>query len=299
MKKNIMKVNPEYVGDNCCLVMLPTDSITSVIGREGILYTREGDNTINAYLNDPRRRLFPHSKYPIHLQKKGLFGKQEYMNQFFDFGNPYLLFGYNNVTANVLVKHKYDTYLVSGLPREAAFSPEKRIVTRNELLSMLSRKGGEETFIINWEGGQFKNFDIPETDVVLKRYIDDLRKQAEYLSSPETNLSFDDDASSTFAGCNYLIAERKLREAESLEKGANYSIPVFGSCFASNNSCIYLVRITFDNVILEKYDISVVGENQYSVICNYYVLDGLTRNFSKLLKDSKVVNQPKAKIYTK
>ena len=120
----------------------------------------------------------------------------------------------------------------------------------------------------------------------------DLETRIAYLTGPDSYSSMLDDGDSLLVNCNHLVANSKARKLEEINNG-NYCLPAFDGGY------IYLVRITFGHVVLEKYDVNVVGPNRYAVSCSRHVLNENEAELIKSIRESKIKTQKKVKVLEK
>ena len=192
-KIKCFKLNEKNCGEHCCMVMVPVSKTGVIVGREGILFSSDGTNS---YLNDPRRKLFPYSEVPTHLEKRFPYDLQLYSNQIFDFDNLYSVlendkctnyFPFQKNKGGILVRDNFYTYANDT----AVYS-----MSRDDLLESLKSTDDEDRIIILGGKNCSDEIIIPKIDETVERTIKflkselDLCYQRYFTTSDETDYSY-------------------------------------------------------------------------------------------------------------
>lgn len=93
MNKNgeiVQRIESHYVGDDCIQVMAPYQNSLTVLDKNDIIFrSHNGEETVNKYITDERRKQFPYHDIPSFNAKRG-FKKYRYHNELFNFEEPYV-----------------------------------------------------------------------------------------------------------------------------------------------------------------------------------------------------------------
>lgn len=112
----IQRIERPYVGEDCVQYMAPFRSSLTVFDKNGILYSKMPNSSteINRYLKDDRRKQFPYSNIPFHRERDG-FKTINYVNQLFDFEEPYIRIGDGKVVESFVVPDGKDALIISNV----------------------------------------------------------------------------------------------------------------------------------------------------------------------------------------
>lgn len=141
MKKenNYMKVPSHYVKDDYLQLMLQYKDYLILYGDGKLMYynnLRTKCDGKNVYLKDERRKEFPYSQIPEHIERRFLV-KNIYVNQIFNFDRPYISVHDGFITKLIFYKDGDQTICNSKLLNGILGRLNIKFITRKELENYL------------------------------------------------------------------------------------------------------------------------------------------------------------------
>ena len=91
--ETVVRIPNHYISNNCAQIMKSYVDEMMIISPKGIVFCDlRGEDIVNSYINDKRRRFFPYHNIPTHIRKRW-FNNSKYKitNQLIDFDTPYLV----------------------------------------------------------------------------------------------------------------------------------------------------------------------------------------------------------------
>lgn len=123
------RMRRHYIGNGFIQIMCAYQESLAVIGNEGIKYGRIiGKETINSYLDDKRKNIFPYSRIPEHFEL-GFSNNYKYVNQILNINEPYI---------EVLDRHLQELYVTQG--EEGTFLTTKILLSEKEETFTMTRE---------------------------------------------------------------------------------------------------------------------------------------------------------------
>ena len=265
-KIKCFKLSERNCGEHCCMVMVPVSKTGVIVGREGILFSNDG---INKYIDDPRKKLFPYSEVPIHLEKKVFSEPQLYCNQIFDYDNLYTVLGSDSCTnyfpfrkteSGILVRDNCFTYLNDT----AVYS-----MSRDDLLESFKSTDEEDRIIILGGKNCSDEIIIPKIDEVVESAIDGLRSQ---LDSVYQKFAFSDEFDYSLAA--YRVCSQIDELEELSDEDLSFDLAVLGD--------VYILRIPKDGdgYSIDKVHIGIDNKDKYRVCVTNVMSD--EKNVSRI-----------------
>ncbi len=174
MDKNInefvQRIQSCYVCENGIQIMVPhrVDNPISILNSDGFVYysSPNSGSYINKYLSDPRRKQFPYSDIPTHIEG-GIFNKIERINQILDFNRAYIVICDTCVFEQFAIKDGDEALLVvkSFLLRD---NDKKTMVLNSKEFEDLWKSANLGVF--NPIGSKLVGITLPINDCVLNWY---------------------------------------------------------------------------------------------------------------------------------
>lgn len=127
----VQRINSWYVGEDCVQVMIPYKDAITILDRNGIVYHhKEGSKVINNYITDERRKQFPYHTIPTHNTKFAFHGVYHYVNQLFDYEQPYIMINGGHLIESYVVKDKSEALAVNkvmSIYKSTSFKTRKEL----------------------------------------------------------------------------------------------------------------------------------------------------------------------------
>ena len=276
-KIKCFKLSDRFCGEHCCMVMVPVSKEGIIVCSEGILFSND---EINKYLDDPRRKLFPYSEVPTHLEKKLLSNSQLFTNQIFDYDSLYTVldsdtctnyFPFHRTDGGILVRDKYSTFSLENGTSTYSMS-------RDNLLDSFSSTNDEDRIVI-LGGKAIEDCNIiPSVDETVSSAIEGLKKQ---LDNIPCSYGFGDEE---YDFPYYLFKiSSEIEELENLSKeDLSFDLPVIGD--------VYILRIPKDGsgYSIDKLHISIDNKDKYRVSVSNIMSD---KNNSSRIEYSSIGSQ--------
>ena len=250
-KIKCFKLSERNCGEHCCMVMVPVSKTGVIVGREGILFSNDG---INKYIDDPRKKLFPYSEVPTHLEKKIFSEPQLYSNQIFDYDNLYTVLESDSCTNYFPFRKSKDGILVRDNFYTYANDTAVYSMSRDDLLESLKSTDDEERIIILGGKNCSDEIIIPKIDEVVESAIDGLKSQ---LDSVYQKFAFSDEFDYSLAA--YRVCSQIDELEELSDDDLSFDLAVLGD--------VYILRIPKDGdgYSIDKVHIGINNKDKYRV----------------------------------
>ena len=144
MKKNseiVRKLHSEYVADDYIQVMLAYRDYLILFGNNDLMYFKNlikktsstNENSVNVYLEDERRNVFPYSQISEHVERVSLFKKLNFVNQILDFEKPYIRINDGIISKMTAFKDGDEALIHTEILNGKLTNKRSKIITREEL----------------------------------------------------------------------------------------------------------------------------------------------------------------------
>lgn len=259
MNKNgeiVQRIESHYVGNDCIQIMAPYRNSLTVFDKNGITYRSfDGEEAVNKYLLDERRKQFPYSNIPSFIAKKVL-KKYKYHNELFNFEEPYIRIVDGLIVKSFAIKDGKEALLLNKM---LLANENTKYLTRKELDDMAIQPSGnneEHLYIMKGNGEFYKPNDpmiFPDEDKIVEWSKNILRRQIEkYKRTVEDdygNLHFDKFGIECF---EKTIENLKVEDLPSEIK------------FTDDN--MLFIRTNGNDIKLEGINVTFLGPDRYKVI---------------------------------
>lgn len=139
------RVSSSYVEDDYLQVMLGYQNNLLLFGNKKLMYFKNYneevpslvEGTKNLYLEDARRNHFPYSSIPEHTRRVLLFRKVNYVNQIFDFEEPYIRIYDGFIAKMTAFKDRDGAVVHTKFLNGKLCDPRTKTITREELENYL------------------------------------------------------------------------------------------------------------------------------------------------------------------
>lgn len=131
------KMHNHYVNENYIQIMLGYQDYLLFFGNNNLMYNSNIDLATNAYLNDKRKKYFPYSQIPEHIEKVSLFKKMIFVNQIIDFEKPYIRINDGLITKVTAFKDGSDAIVHTKVLNGKISNKKTKTISREELETYL------------------------------------------------------------------------------------------------------------------------------------------------------------------
>ena len=257
----IKKIESPYVGEDCVQCMFPYSDSMTLISQDGILFHHKqgSDYYVNMYIEDERRKQFPYSNIPTHIDKNVL-----YTNQVLDFNKPYLRIADGHLIEYYVIKDNKIALLISK-----KFYPKRyyRHMTYNELLEFLSSKNtsninqsNEKIYYIFQDGG-LVNYEylLPSIEKIHNFIKNNLSKFFSFLDDKLENDYYYESSSvgQYLKDFPWILPYIKEKTKEIDFSLINFNVRI--------NDPFYIVKINDNKIEVKGINILYVKDDDYEV----------------------------------
>lgn len=197
MKKTyefVGRINKQYVADDYIQIMLAYRYYLLLFGNNSLMYYRNYNDTnpltcnlsVNAYLDDERKNIFPYSQIPKHIERVSFFRKLYSVNQILDFEKPYIRINDGYITKITAYKDGNEALVHYNILNGKLCNRKSKIITREEFekyyktgsLEQLDENEYKDNSIFDMNGILYNS--VLELEQIEQELID---KEKERLSS--------------------------------------------------------------------------------------------------------------------
>lgn len=216
MKRNdefVGRINKQYVADDYIQIMLAYRTYLLLFGNNSLMYYKNYIDTdpltrnlsVNAYLDDERKNIFPYSQIPKHIERVSLFRKLYLysVNQILDFEEPYIRINDGIITKITAFKDGNEALVHYKILNGNFCNRKSKIITREEIekyfetgsLDQLDENEYKKNRIFDLDGMLFDN--VQDFAKLEQKWID---IEKEWLSSLIDKSSYHEKAKKELKG---------------------------------------------------------------------------------------------------
>ena len=164
----VAKMHSHYVADDYIQIMLAYRDYLLLFGNNDLMYFRNfieshpsiSEGSRNVYLDDERKKNFPYSQIPEHIERVLLFRKLKFVNQILDFEKPYIRINDGFITKITAFKDGDEAIVHTKILNGKLCDEKTKTITREELetylktgsLEQLDENEYEDTSIFDMNG---------------------------------------------------------------------------------------------------------------------------------------------------
>lgn len=291
MNKNgeiVQRIESHYVGDDCIQIMAPYRNSLTVFDKKGITYRSfDGEETINKYLLDERRKQFPYHDIPSYTAKRGL-KKYKYHNELFNFEEPYVRMVDGLFIESFVVKDGKEALLLNKI---LIAKDDTKFISRSELDDLAkqpSSNNEEHLYVMKGNGEFYKPDEIifPDEETILKWSKNVLRNQIEKYKKSTIDAEYGPHHIDVFGVECFLKSIDNLK-LEDLPSGIRFT-----------DKNMLFIRTNGNDIKMECYNVEFIRPDRYkvdiySIPIKKYSLDSLRSLVTNIKTTSEPTISPK------
>lgn len=202
----VSRLKSDYIGNDCVQVMLPYNNFHQLYGNNKIMFNDyrlnsvsicEEENTHlsinktgkykNVYVEDDKRKSFPHNDIPEHSERNGLFRRINYVNQILNFEKPYIKIN-DGMMSQITAYKDGDSAIVQTKLIDDKNAFNYKICNREEIVKYLQTGSLTEIDENNYEKTYFFDKNGGIYDINLKHDLDIINQKIDILSKGNISL---------------------------------------------------------------------------------------------------------------
>lgn len=248
--ETVKKVNRIYVNDNYMQLMMGYRDYLLLFGNNELMYYKKmsllEQRTRNVYLDDERRKNFPYSQIPEHIEKIKFLFKRRLVNQILDFEKPYIKVN-DKVISKITAFKDDDGAIIHSQILNGKLSDQKtQIITRKELEYYL--KTG---FLEQIDAEEYESIGIFDENGIL--YSSTINSEQYYLEQEKQKLS-------SLINGRYEYNERTKKELQAAINALNQIEP-----FYIMEEKMMIKFKEKDEMKLESFLVKYLENNRYEI----------------------------------
>lgn len=211
------KIRSIYVKDDYLQLMMAYRDYLILFGNKELMYYKnlslQEQRTRNVYLDDERRKYFPYSQIPEHIERKAFLFKRNFANQILDFEKPYIKVNDGLISKITAFKDDNETIIHSEILNGKLNEKKVQIITRKELEHYL-----ETGFLSQTDTKEYESISIFDGNGIL--YNSQIASEQYYLEEEKRKLS-------NFVDRYYDTNERTKKELQTAIATLNQIEPFY------------------------------------------------------------------------